>query len=81
MPDLTFEVQNMPAIDVGVESEPTGAEIELKDSVGNVLQAENGKYSEKIWPDAGWPETGGDAEGAQWSIFTEKYKIISNFFT
>ena len=45
MPDLTFEVIEMPTVEVSVESDPEGAVAEIKDASGNVIQPNaKGKY-------------------------------------
>lgn len=46
MPDLTFEVIEMPNVKVTVKSDPEGAAIEITDASGNVIAAgEDGTYS------------------------------------
>lgn len=46
LPDLTFEVIDMPTVEVTVVSDPEGAEITLTDASGNVIEAnEDGTYS------------------------------------
>ena len=46
LPDLTFNVIDMPTVKVTVASEPAGATIEIKDGSGKVLEpAKDGTYS------------------------------------
>lgn len=46
LPDLTFEVIDMPVVKVTVVSDPEGASIEVTDKSGNVMEAnEDGTYS------------------------------------
>ena len=66
LPDLTFEVLEMPTIKVTVESDPKGATIVVSDASGNVIEAnedstyslEYGIYSYKMTKDGYVPERG-----------------------
>lgn len=44
LPDLTFTVMEMPAVDVSVSADAEGAAVVIKDSTGTELTPENGVY-------------------------------------
>ena len=85
MPDLTFEVIEMPTVNVSVESDPEGAVSELKDASGNIIEAnakgtydlDYGTYSYKLTMDGYVPARGKFTVGGNDRFIGKKTVTIS----